>query len=153
MSPVDLEALRSVLAAEHAAVYLYGVLGARTSQSAAPALSEVLRETWAEHRDRRDDLLGRVAAAGGEPVPPAAAYAVPSAPLVPGGSLETPAGVTAVAAHVEAGCATTYAAAVGTAAGDVRRLAIGWLSGSAVRELAFRGTPEMFPGAGEHADR
>ncbi len=36
MSPV--EALQTALAAEHAALYVYGSLGARTSQSRTPVL-------------------------------------------------------------------------------------------------------------------
>jgi hypothetical protein len=34
-----------------------------------------------------------------------------------------------------------------------RRWAVQALNEAAVRELAFPGTPEMFPGAGEYADR
>ena len=34
----ELEALQTTLEAEHAAVYVYGLLGSRTSQSAEPEL-------------------------------------------------------------------------------------------------------------------
>jgi hypothetical protein len=54
---------------------------------------------------------------------------------------------------VERSCATTYAYLVASTVADQRRWAIGALNEAAVRELAFRGTPEMFPGAGEYADR
>ena len=48
MTAVD--ALQTTLAGEHAAVYLYGALGGRTSQAAAPALYAALRDAYAAHR-------------------------------------------------------------------------------------------------------
>ena len=59
----------------------------------------------------------------------------------------------ALARETERACATTYAWLVANAVDETRRWAIRALNETAVRELAFRGTPEMFPGAGEHADR
>ena len=41
MTPLD--ALQTTLAAEHAAVYVYGVLGARTSPAAEPSLFAAAR--------------------------------------------------------------------------------------------------------------
>lgn len=137
---------QEVLAGEHAAVYVYGVLGARTSQSAAPDLYAALRAAYDAHRARRDDLTGQVAAEGATPVPAATAYEVPA-------GLDTPDGVAAAALTLERACAAVYAAAVANTTSERRAWAVGALNDAAVRELGFRGTPEMFPGASEYADR
>lgn len=141
-----LDALQATLAAEHAAIYVYGVLGGRTSQSAAPELFAAVSSAYATHRARRDHLTGEILDLGGEPVAADAAYDVPR-------HLETPAQVSRAALALERDCATTYAYLVANTAGAPRRWAIGALNDTAVRELAFRGTPETFPGAGEYADR
>lgn len=49
-----LDALQTTLAAEHAAVHLYGVLGAQTSASATPDLFAAVSDAYAAHRGRRD---------------------------------------------------------------------------------------------------
>ena len=144
MSEVDV--LQEALAGEHAALYVFGVLGARTSESAAPELYLALREAYDAHRARRDELTGRLAADGATPVAPATAYEVPA-------GLETTEGVTAAALSLERACAEVYAAAVAGTTAERRAWAVGALNDAAVRELGFRGTPEMFPGAGEYADR
>lgn len=140
-----LEAWQTTLAAEQAAVYVWGVLGARTSPSTSPTFFDAVRQSYAEHRDRRDELIGMITGAGSEPTPAATAYALPL-------GLDTSAGVTAAAVALEDGCAATYASLVGNTEGPARLQAIDWLGSSAVRVLAFRGTPEIFPGAGEYAD-
>ncbi len=144
MSEVDV--LQEVLAGEHAALYVVSVLGARTSESAAPELYLALRDAYDAHRGRRDDLIGRLAAAGATPAAAATAYELPV-------GLDTVAGVTSAALDLERSCAEVYAAAVAGTTGEARTWAVGALNDAAVRELGFRGTPEMFPGAGEYADR
>ena len=69
-----LDALQATLADEHAALYTYGVLGARTSQAATPTLYDALTAGYRRHRSRRDQLRLMVVDAGGEPAPAAAAY-------------------------------------------------------------------------------
>jgi hypothetical protein len=61
--------------------------------------------------------------------------------------------VSEAALALERSCAATYASLVANSRTVWRRWAIGALTESAVRELVFRGTPEMFPGADEYADR
>lgn len=136
----ELEALQTTLAAEHAAVYVYGLLGSRTSQSAEPDLSAALRSAYEAHRGRRDTLTGEIAALGEAPVAAAPAYTPPA-------GLDTPDGRYAAALALEQGCAETYAALVGASAGARRAAAIALLDDAAVRELAFRGAPQSFPGA------
>jgi hypothetical protein len=142
----EVDVLQEVLANEHAALYVFGVLGARTSESAAPELYVALRAVYDAHRSRRDEVTGRLVADGATPVAAATAYEVP-----PG--LDTPDGVAAAALDLERACSEVYAAAVASTTAERRAWAVGALNDAAVREPGFRGTPEMFPGAGEYADR
>jgi len=144
MSPVT--ALQRALSAEHAALHVYGVLGARTSASATPDLLAALTGGYSAHRARRDQLAARVRDRGVEPVAADPAYEIPS-------PLDTSAEVTRAALAVEHSCTATYAWLVGQTSGADRALAVSALTNTAVRELTFRGSPEIFPGAGEHADR
>lgn len=141
-----LDALQTTLAAEHAALHVYGALGARTSQSTSPALFSAVSGAYVQHRARRDLLISFIADLGGSPVAAAAAYQLPD------GSGQV-AGVQAAALAIERRTAETYAFLVASSTSSQRRWAISALTDAAVRELAFRGTPEMFPGAGEYADR
>ncbi|GAB3266405.1 DUF4439 domain-containing protein [Nocardioides dilutus] len=142
----EIDVLQDVLAGEHAAVYVYAVLGARTSESAAPQVYLAIRAAYDAHRGRRDQLTGLVAAAGAEPVAGATAYEVPT-------GLDTTDGVLLAGLELERACADAYATAVAGTTADNRSVMIGALNDAAARELGLRGTPEMFPGAGEYADR
>jgi hypothetical protein len=142
----EVDSLQTTLAAEHAAVWVYGLLGSRTSQTAEADLYTALRAAYDAHRARRDTLIGEIAALGGTPQPAAPAYTPP-----PG--LDTTEGRYAAALALEQACAETYAALVGETTGARRSEAIGLLDDAAVRALSFRGTPETFPGADEYADR
>lgn len=144
MSPVD--ALQTALAAEHAALHLYGTLGAKTSASATPPLYADISAAYDDHRTSRDLLTARVREHGGEPVPAEPAYELPD-------RLGTPDGVTRAALDVERGCEATYAWLVEQTSEADRRLAVTSLRNAAVRALAFRGSPEIFPGMAEYADR
>jgi hypothetical protein len=142
----EVDALQTTLAAEHAAVYVYGLLGSRTSQATEGELYAALRAAYEAHRQRRDTLIGDIAALGATPTPAAPAYTPP-----PG--LDTTDGRYQAALELERGCASTYAALVAATGGARRLEAIALLNDAAVRELSFRGTPEIFPGADEYADR
>lgn len=144
MSPV--EALQTALSAEHAALHVYGTLGARTSASATPQLYADISVAYDAHRVGRDLLAARVRDHGAEPIAAEPAYALPSA-------LDTPEGVTLAALTIERGCAATYAWLVEQTSGPDRGLAITSLTRAAVRALAFRGSPEIFPGVARYADR
>lgn len=142
----EVAALQTTLAAEHAAIYVLGVLGARTSQSAEPELFATITDTYAAHRGRRDHLARTVTDLGEQPVAAEVAYDVR-------GDLGTPAAVARRALRLERDCAATYAFLVASTSDEVRAWALRALQMTAVRELAFRGTPEMFPGSDEYADR
>ncbi|WP_435771965.1 DUF4439 domain-containing protein [Nocardioides sp. SYSU DS0651] len=132
-------ALQAALAAEHAAVFVYGALGAQASQSATPALHAALTEAYVVHRDRRDELDAMVAAVGAEPVAAEPGYDLPA-------DLRSPAAVTARALRLERAAATTYAHLVASTSGDARAWAVDALRDAAVRALRFGGGPEQLPG-------
>lgn len=141
-----LAALQTTLAAEHAAVYVLGALGGRTSQSGTPELFRAVTAAYDAHRARRDHLTGEIEDLGAEPVASQPAYQLPR-------RFETPGQIARAALDVERSCAATYAYLVANTRDGHRRWAVSALNEAAVRELAFRGTPEIFPGADEYADR
>jgi hypothetical protein len=140
MTPV--EAMQATLAAEHAAVYVYGVLGGRVSATEEPELAAGLRSAYATHRGRRDQVVSMLRAAGEEPEAAAAAYDIP-------GEARTASDCRIAAASLERRCSQVYAAAVGSTARANRQWALEALEDAAVRELTFGGDPQAFPGLPE----
>jgi hypothetical protein len=134
-----LEAQQATLAGEHAALYLLSAFGAQASESRQPALYAALLEAFRVHRRRRDQLTATIAATGNEPVAAEATYDLPA-------PTRTPAELNDAALQVERRIARTYGQLVESTAGAERRWALVALDDSAVRQLEFRGTPEMFPG-------
>lgn len=139
MTPVD--ALQKALAAEHAAVHLYGVLGGQASKSRQPTLFRRLDQAYEEHRDSRDRLTVLVSAKGQDPVAAEVDYAVP-------GPTSTPAQIESVARTIERRVTNTYGELVENTSGTDRRWAITALDASALRELTFGVAPSAFPGLG-----
>lgn len=140
MSP--LQALQRTLAAEHAALYVFGVLGGRVSDSREPTLRDALTAAYTTHRARRDRLTAMVRAAGGEPVAAQLSYRLPT-------PCRTADQLRSAALTVERRCADVYAAAVASTAQADRRWAIDALTDCAVRQLSFGGAPEPYPGLPE----
>ncbi len=66
-------ALQAALAAEHAAVFGYGVAGAHLTGARQAAAAR----DWAAHEAARDTLTAMVAALGERPVPAATSYGLP----------------------------------------------------------------------------
>lgn len=137
-----LDALQATLADEHAALYTYGVLGARTSQAASPTLYETLTAGYRRHRARRDELQLMVRDAGGDPVTAQAAYDLD-------GSLLRPAQLERAAADLEAASVEQLLALVAQSTGSVRAWALTEATWSAVRRLTLGAEPETWPGAPE----
>ena len=136
------QALQATLAAEHAAVYVYAVVGGRLSASADPTASRLIDDAYEVHRVRRDQLRGMIAASGHTPVPPAPAYRVGVQSRAPGPLL-------GVARATEERCAVVYAQLVATSTGTRRRWAVEALTDSGVRVLGFGGSPSAYPGLPE----
>ncbi len=135
-------ALQTTLAGEHAALYVYGALGAQTSQSGAPTLFAAVTDAYDAHRARRDQLTALLTEQGAAPAAAEPAYELPS-------DLGSVDAVTARALELERSCAVTYRYLVANSPRARRRYAVDLLKNTAVRELAFRGTPETFPGKDE----
>ena len=136
------EALQTTLAGEHAAVYVYGVLGGRTSASAQPDLAAALRTAYDLHRSRRDQVIAMLRAADATPVGSEVSYELPN-------PARTPQQCRRAAAEIEERCAEVYAAAVGSTARANRQWAIDALTDAAVRGLTFGAEPAPFPGVPE----
>ena len=133
-----LEAQQATLAGEHAAVYLFGVFGAQASQSRQPELYARMLDAFRVHRKRRDQLTSTITGAGAEPVAAEVSYDLPE--MGTGLQLDN------AALQVERRIARTYGQLVESTTAAERRWALVALDDSAVRQLEFRGTPEMFPG-------
>jgi hypothetical protein len=142
----EVEALQTALAGEHAALWVYGVLGGQASRSATPALFREVSAGYAAHRGRRDQLVRGIRDLSAEPVAAEVAYALPN-------PVTNPRQVEQAARTTEQRCAATYADVVARTTGRRRELAIEALTEAAVRQLGLRGSPETFPGADELADR
>ncbi|MER5728466.1 ferritin-like domain-containing protein [Streptomyces sp. NPDC002138] len=135
-------AAQAVLAAEHAAAYGYGVIGARV---AAERANEA-RDAYGVHLARRDALTRTVRDLGGSPQPAEAAYALPF-------PVRTPADAERLAAEIEERVAGAYSDLVRAAGGPLRREAADALSAAAVRAARWRGGGVAFPGLAERAER
>jgi hypothetical protein len=137
-----LDALQATLADEHAALYTYGVLGARTSQATSPALFETLTSGYRRHRARRDQLQLMVRDAGGEPVAAEVAYDLD-------GTLLRPPQLERAAEGLEAESVEGLLALVAQSSGTVREWALTEATWSAVWRLQLGGPAETWPGAPE----
>ncbi|TWH01616.1 uncharacterized protein DUF4439 [Nocardioides sp. J9] len=133
------EALQTALAAEHAAVFVYGALGAQASRSAQPALFGRLTAAYRLHRTRRDELVSMIRDAGAEPVAAEPGYQLPR-------DLGTAAALEARARRLEQDAARTYAWVVASTTGEPRAWAVEALLDAAVRGLGFGAKPQSLPG-------
>ena len=133
------DALQDALAAEHAAVYVFGVLGAQTSEVEQSTLFDNLLTAYQQHRSARDALVARIRKLGVQPVAAAPAYELPN-------GVSTPAQVVRAALVTERRATQTYGTLVAQTVGVDRSWAVDALDESAVRQLRFRGRPENFPG-------
>lgn len=133
-----LDAAQAALAAEHAAVYGYGVVGGRVGDERRAEATTA----YDAHRSRRDGLARTVRDLGGKPVAAAAAYALP---------FEVPDGAAAIelAADLEDRIAGVYSDLVRAAEGPLRQDAAGALREAAVRAVRWRGSGVAFPGLAE----
>jgi hypothetical protein len=138
-------ALRAVVAAEHAAVWGYGVVGAALGpqQRAAAAAAE------AAHRDVRDQVTALLDQRKADPVQAKGAYALPFPVL-------SEVDASALAVVLEDGVAAAWVRVIDQAAErSTRELAVGVLTAAEVRAVGWRTaagqTPanKAFPGLPE----
>ncbi|GGX20054.1 hypothetical protein GCM10010297_46610 [Streptomyces malachitofuscus] len=134
----ELRALQAALAAEHAAVYGYGVVGGRIGKERRTEA----RTAYDAHRARRDALVRTVKDAGGAPVAAAAGYALPF-------PVPNAAAAVRLAAELEDRVAGVYADLVRASAGERRRGAAEAMREAAVRSVRWSGESVAFPGLAE----
>jgi hypothetical protein len=137
-----LEALQTSLAGEHAAIYVYAVVGGRVSDSHSPTAALAVTAAYTTHRARRDQLHEMVRSLGGDPVAPEVAYDLD-------GPVDSVTQILAQARAIETRCAEVYGQAVASTAGVNRQWAIDALTDAGVRVLSFGGRPQAFPGLPE----
>lgn len=134
------EPLQICLAAEHAAVYAYGLLGGVVSAAVAnTVVADEARSSYAAHRSRRDQLVATIRAAHQEPAASAPAYDVPYPVTGPDTARR-------LARYVEDRCATVYAQAVADLPSGERVFVSAALLDCAVRRVGWGGAPPPFPG-------
>ncbi|MFE1904350.1 ferritin-like domain-containing protein [Streptomyces gardneri] len=133
-----LDAAQAALAAEHAAVYGYGVVGGRIGTARRAEATAA----YASHRARRDALRRTVRDLGGTPVAAAAAYELPF-PVA-----DAP-GAVRLAAVLEDRVAGVYSDLVRAGRGPLRSEAAAALREAAVRAVRWRGSDVTFPGLAE----
>lgn len=133
--------LQAALAGEHAAIFGYGVVGARVSGTDRT----IAKSCQAAHEQRRNALTARLAAAGVAAPPASPAYALPF-------EVGSAADARKLAVTLEERVAALWRSAVAPTTGDDRRTAVTALSDAAVRATKWReraGSPPTvaFPGA------
>lgn len=128
MSKDTVDALQLALAAEHAVVWGYGLVGGQIGSELLPTV----QEADATHRARRDATAAIVRDQGGEPVTAQPSYDVPFAVKDTTTALR-------LAVHLEEGAAEAWHFLL-SATGDagLRQTAVTALSDSAVRATRWR---------------
>jgi hypothetical protein len=121
------DALGVVLAAEHAAIFGYGVLGARLS-GAALAQGQ---QAEAAHRTRRDLLIVRLTKVGITPPAAQPAYALPF-------PVTDPASAQKLAVQLEERTGAIWRVALGPTSDGDRKMALDALTDCALRAARWR---------------
>lgn len=143
MTPA-IRALQRCLAAEHAAVYGYGVVGGvlavTTDQSST--VEKLAVSTYDAHRLARDGLVARISGLGATPRASLPAYGVPF-------PIHTTADCRRFARLLEERCAAVYADAVADTVGSERRLTALGLRACAEHAVQWGAAIVAFPGASD----
>lgn len=139
---MSLDALQDCLAAEHAAVYGYGVLGGVLAgrTTAGSPLQVLAGSTYVEHRRRRDDLTDLIASRDADPVAAEPAYRMPT-------RVSSVEDCRLLARRLEDRCAQVYADAVARCVDGDRELCARGLTACAIRSVSWGSRPVPFPGS------
>jgi hypothetical protein len=130
-------ALQNALAAEQAASYGYGVVGARLPQGSAE--QGAATTDWVAHMRARDELTAMISARGGKPAPAAVAYQLPE-------PVQTATEATVLAALLEDRVAQAYLGIVALPERGLRSFGAQQVRAAALRAAAWRGSTQAFPG-------
>jgi len=120
-------ALQAVMAAEHAALWAYGLVAAYD-----PAVSDTVAGMITSHQGVRDTAANLIVSGGATPVGPAPAYQTPQ-PVTDAKS------ALALALTIESDCAVAWRAVIGrTADSSLRGTALSSLTDCAMRMVTWR---------------
>ncbi|WP_395298668.1 DUF4439 domain-containing protein [Kitasatospora hibisci] len=136
VDPEAVTALQGALGAEHAAVYGYGVVGARLPDDHQRTDA---RTALAAHQARRDSWQRLLGTVGATPSAAAAGYQLPFA-------VTDAAGAVRLAAHLETRLTAVYADLVAAVPGPQRAAAADALRECALRAHRWGAVPTPFPG-------
>ncbi|MDI5965312.1 ferritin-like domain-containing protein [Streptomyces sp. SL13] len=134
----EVAAAQAALAAEYAAVYGYGVVGARVGTGDRADATAA----YTAHRSARDAMRRAVRTLGVDPVAADAGYALPF-------PVPDAAAAVRLAAELEDRVADAYADLVAACDGPLRGEAAACLRDAAVRAVRWRGSGPAFPGMPE----
>ena len=134
-TPAEVAAAQRALAAEHATVWAYGIIGPRSGDEKALDTT-----SFDAHRNARDDLIAWLTAHGEQPVAARPGYELPF-------RIGDSGDAAALARRVEDGCCNAFAPLVAASAdSELRKLAVDQLIACATRRMEWGGAPLRFPG-------
>lgn len=128
-------ALQTALAAENAAIFGYGVAGARLSGSRQSTAGQY----WTGHNEARDTLTAMISALGATPAPAQAFYQLPFA-------VTNATTAAALAAYLEDGVTRAYLGVVAVSQTKLRTFGATAMQAAAQRAAFWRGSTQAFPG-------
>jgi hypothetical protein len=133
--PSAVAALQAALAAENAAAYGYGVVGAHLSRARRAAAAR----DWVAHQNARDTLTVMLAGRAAPPAAAAAAYRLPFA-------VRGAAAAVSLAAYLEDRVTAAYLGLAGLGDPALREFGARAVRAAALRAAAWRGSTLAFPG-------
>jgi hypothetical protein len=131
----DIAALQAALAAEHAAVYGYGVAGALMQGND----QDTAMSYWTLHQDARDTLTQMIVKLGGTPVAASAAYDLPF-------TVDDAASARRLAVDIEHGMTRAYLGIVAVSDAGLRTFGALAMQEAANRATTWSGQTTAFPG-------
>jgi Domain of unknown function (DUF4439) len=134
-APTAISALQGALAAEHAAVYGYGIVGAMLSGDQG----SLAHKDWLVHQEARDTLEAMLVKLGATPVAASPAYQLPF-------PVTGEASAVRLAAALEDGVTRAYLGLVAVTDRTLRTFGALAMQPPANRALAWRGSTVAFPG-------
>lgn len=140
MSDQSAVAGEQLLSAQYAAIYSYGLVGARLPESEQPQAAAAL----AAHRAARDQVILALDAEGVLPPPAAPAYDT--------GPVESPEQARELAVRVESALVPRWSAWAGTQSGSARGFANTQAQACALRAVAWGAPATAFPGRRESGE-
>jgi hypothetical protein len=135
MAAADVSALQGALAAENAAIFGYGVVGAHLSGNRQAAAGQ----DWTGHNQARDTLTAMISGLGAVPAAAQASYQLPF-------RVHDTASAMALAAYLEDGVTRAYLALVAVSDQRLRRYGAMAMQQAAQRAAFWRGSTQAFPG-------